>query len=57
MSQEGNGAKIAGDAPGVPLNLRRSDVITPQDTSIALDWDAPTFEGTSSITGYSVYWN
>ena len=57
VSQEGNGAKIAGDAPGVPLNLRRSDVITPQDTSIALDWDAPTFEGTSSITGYSVYWN
>lgn len=31
--------------------------MTPEDNKITLDWDAPSSNGGSSITGYTLYWN
>ena len=48
---------VAGSPPGVPLNLRRAEGVTPEDTKITLVWDAPSDDGGSAITGYKLYWN
>ena len=48
---------IAGTPPGVPLNLRRAEAVTPEDTKITLDWDAPASDGGSPITSYTIYWD
>lgn len=48
---------VAGSPPGVPLNLRRAEAVTPEDTKITLDWDAPVSDGGSAITSYTIYWD
>ena len=48
---------IAGSPPGVPQNLGRAEGVTPEDTKITLDWDTPSSDGGSAITGYTLYWN
>ena len=48
---------IAATPPSAPQNLKRATAVTPEDTKITLDWDAPSNDGGSPIVGYTIYWN
>lgn len=48
---------ISANVPSAPLNLKRATTVTPVDTKITLDWDAPASTGGSEINSYIVYWN
>ena len=48
---------IAGTPPSIPLNLQRAPGVTPDDTKITLDWDEPSSNGGTAVTGYSLYWD
>jgi hypothetical protein len=43
---------VAGSLPTAPINFKRAVTVTPVDTRISLQWQAPMDDGGSAIMGY-----
>ena len=48
---------VAGSLPSQPNNFKRATSVTPVDTRISLQWEAPSSNGGSALLNYRVMWN
>lgn len=48
---------VAGSLPSQPLQFKRAVSVTPVDSKISIQWEAPSSNGGSPLTGYEIKWN
>jgi titin len=48
---------VAAQTPSEPINFIRSQIITPIEDEISIQWEHPVSNGGSPVIGYILYWN
>jgi hypothetical protein len=48
---------VAGSLPSAPINFKRATSVTPVDSKISIQWEAPSSNGGSAILEYKIFWN